>query len=51
MGSVLMQKNNIASYAVVESLQDGRQVTIRAIRADDKGPSPCTAGRSRQSGT
>jgi GNAT superfamily N-acetyltransferase len=32
-----MQKNDIANYLVTESLRDGRQVTIRAIRPDDKG--------------
>lgn len=32
-----MQKNDIANYSVTERLQDGRQVTIRAIRPDDKG--------------
>jgi GNAT superfamily N-acetyltransferase len=32
-----MQRNNIANYSVTERLRDGRQVTIRAIRADDKG--------------
>ena len=32
-----MQKNNIANYNVTELLRDGRQVTIRAIRPDDKG--------------
>ncbi len=32
-----MQKNIIASYSVTERLKDGRHVTIRAIRSDDKG--------------
>ena len=32
-----MQKNNIADYHVQEGLRDGRTVTIRAIRPDDKG--------------
>ena len=32
-----MQKNDIANYLVTESLRDGRIVTIRAIRPDDKG--------------
>ena len=32
-----MQRNNIANYLVTERLRDGRQVTIRAIRPDDKG--------------
>jgi GNAT superfamily N-acetyltransferase len=32
-----MQKNSIANYLVTEHLRDGRQVTIRAIRPDDKG--------------
>ncbi len=29
--------NKIANYSVTERLRDGRQVTIRAIRPDDKG--------------
>jgi RimJ/RimL family protein N-acetyltransferase len=29
--------NDIANYSVVELLRDGKQVTIRAIRPDDKG--------------
>ncbi len=32
-----MQKNYIANYSVTERLKDGRQVTIRAIRPEDKG--------------
>ncbi len=32
-----MQRNNIENYLVTERLRDGRQVTIRAIRPDDKG--------------
>ena len=35
-GCLPMQKNDIAAYAVVERLRDGRQVTVRAIRPDDK---------------
>jgi GNAT superfamily N-acetyltransferase len=36
-GCLPMQKNDIAAYAVVERLRDDRQVTIRAIRPDDRG--------------
>jgi GNAT superfamily N-acetyltransferase len=32
-----VEGNNIANYLVTELLRDGRQVTIRAIRPDDKG--------------
>ena len=32
-----MEKNDIANYSVTERLRDGRSVTIRAIRPDDKG--------------
>jgi ribosomal protein S18 acetylase RimI-like enzyme len=32
-----MQRNDIADYSAIESLRDGRQVTIRAIRPEDKG--------------
>ena len=32
-----MKRNDITAYSVTEQLRDGRQVTIRAIRADDKG--------------
>jgi GNAT superfamily N-acetyltransferase len=32
-----MEKNDIANYSVTERLRDGRPVTIRVIRPDDKG--------------
>jgi GNAT superfamily N-acetyltransferase len=32
-----MERNDIANYSVTERLRDGRPVTIRAIRSDDKG--------------
>jgi len=32
-----MQKNDIADYSVMEHLRDGRMVTVRAIRPEDKG--------------
>jgi GNAT superfamily N-acetyltransferase len=32
-----MQNNEIANYLVTERLRDGRPVTIRAIRPEDKG--------------
>ena len=32
-----MDSKNISNYSVTETLRDGRQVTIRAIRPDDKG--------------
>jgi RimJ/RimL family protein N-acetyltransferase len=32
-----MQKYEIENYSITERLKDGRQVTIRAIRPDDKG--------------
>jgi len=32
-----MNKNDIANYSVMERLRDGRPVTIRAIRPDDRG--------------
>jgi GNAT superfamily N-acetyltransferase len=32
-----MKRNDIANYSVVERLRDGRPVTSRAIRSDDKG--------------
>jgi len=32
-----MERKDIANYAVAECLRDGQQVTIRAIRPDDKG--------------
>jgi len=32
-----MPSSDIANYSVTENLRDGRQVTIRAIRSDDKG--------------
>jgi RimJ/RimL family protein N-acetyltransferase len=32
-----MNRNDIANYSVTDRLRDGRQVTIRAIRPDDKG--------------
>lgn len=32
-----MIKNDIVNYSAVEKLRDGRSVTIRAIRSDDKG--------------
>ncbi len=32
-----MQRNDIVNYSVTERLRDGRPVTIRAIRPDDKG--------------
>jgi len=35
--SLIMEKNDIANYSVVERLRDGRLVTIRSIRPDDKG--------------
>jgi len=34
---LIMKKNDIANYSVMERLQDGRLVTIRAIRPEDKG--------------
>lgn len=33
-----MDASKLTSYSIVEPLRDGRSVTIRAIRPDDKGP-------------
>lgn len=33
----VMSKNTLAGYAAVESLRDGRSLTIRAIRPEDSG--------------
>ena len=35
--SFRMNKDETATYSVIERLRDGRSVTIRAIRSDDKG--------------
>ncbi len=32
-----MNRESAANYSVTETLRDGRQVTIRAVRTDDKG--------------
>ncbi len=32
-----MQRSNIVNYYVTERLRDGKPVTIRAIRPNDKG--------------
>jgi RimJ/RimL family protein N-acetyltransferase len=32
-----MKRNDVANYSTTENLRDGRSVTIRAIRPDDKG--------------
>jgi GNAT superfamily N-acetyltransferase len=37
VGMLIMERNDIANYSVKERLRDGRTVTIRAIRPDDKG--------------
>lgn len=37
LGSLIMKRNDIANYSVTEHLRDGRPVTIRAIRPEDKG--------------
>jgi RimJ/RimL family protein N-acetyltransferase len=45
-----MKRNDMRNYTSTEKLRDGRSVTIRAIRPDDKGPLIDALGKvSRQS--